>query len=418
MIQILQVLSAIVALVVTFSAAMPQGQPEQAKTQAQESGVDVYLFWTATCPHCANARRFLERAVPGIRGARLRSFELKGDGGAEAAFIAISRHFKNEPPAVPLIIVGGEAFIGYSDDTSTGAEIERRIRACLAAPCRDVAGPIMAQSGAVELGAQTATDEAGPRVWRPKLPVSITVPGLGSIETRSLSLPMLTILLGAIDGFNPCAMWVLVFLIGLLVGLQDRVRMWSYGIAFLLTSGVVYFVFMAAWLNLFLLLGSIAWIRAGVGIFALGAGAYYLREFVRNPGAVCPVTSPGEKQRVMKRLRAAVSERSFLIAILGIMALAVAVNLIELLCSAGIPAVYTQVLALSDLSPLGYYAHLALYIAVFMLDDAVIFVVAMLTLQATGLAASYSRWSHLIGGVVLLGVGLLLIVKPDWLAVS
>jgi hypothetical protein len=96
----------------------------------------------------------------------------------------------------------------------------------------------------------------------------------------------------------------------------------------------------------------------------------------------------------------------------------IAVNMIELLCSAGIPAVYTQVLALSDITPLGYYAHLALYIAVFMLDDAVIFIAAMLTLQATGLAASYLRWSHLIGGAVLLGIGLLLIFKPEWLAMA
>jgi hypothetical protein len=139
---------------------------------------------------------------------------------------------------------------------------------------------------------------------------------------------------------------------------------------------------------------------------------------LRNPDAACPVTTPGERQRVMDRLKGAVSERSFIVAILGIMALAVAVNMIELLCSAGIPAVYTQVLALSDLTPLGYYAHLALYIAVFMLDDAVIFVAAMLTLQATGLAASYSRWSHLIGGSVLLGIGLLLIFKPEWLAMA
>jgi hypothetical protein len=229
---------------------------------------------------------------------------------------------------------------------------------------------------------------------------------------------MLTIVLGAVDGFNPCAMWVLVLLIGLLVGMNDRVRMWSYGAAFLLTSGAVYFLFMAAWLNLFLFLGSLAWIRAAVGVFALGAGALYLREFVRSPNAACAITTPGERQRVMDRLRSAVSERSFAMAILGIMVLAVAVNMIELLCSAGIPAVYTQVLALSGLTPLGYYAYLALYIAVFMIDDAVIFVAAMLTLQATGLAASYSRWSHLIGGAVLLGVGLLLIFRPAWLAMA
>jgi hypothetical protein len=118
----------------------------------------------------------------------------------------------------------------------------------------------------------------------------------------------------------------------------------------------------------------------------------------------------------MRRLKAVVAERSFLLGAAGIAALALAVNLIELLCSAGIPAVYTQVLALSDLSVSAYYGYLLLYITVFLLDDAVVFVTAMLTLQATGLAASYSRYSHLIGGVVLVSVGLLLVFRPGWLA--
>lgn len=281
-----------------------------------------------------------------------------------------------------------------------------------------MAGPLLAQAGLITTGTQDVAVPEGNRVTRPGLPKAISVPGLGSIETETLSLPLLTIVLAAVDGFNPCAMWVLVFLIGLLVGLNDRVKMWSYGAAFLLTSGVVYFLFMAAWLNLFLFLGSLAWIRAAVGMFALGAGGYYLREFVRNPNASCPITTPGEKQRVMDRLKSAVTERSFVVAIFGIMTLAVAVNMIELLCSAGIPAVYTQVLALSDLTPLAYYGYLALYIVVFMLDDAIIFVAAMLTLQATGLAASYSRWSHLIGGCVLLGIGALLIFSPEWLSMT
>jgi hypothetical protein len=225
----------------------------------------------------------------------------------------------------------------------------------------------------------------------------------------------LTIVLGAVDGFNPCAMWVLVFLIGLLVGMRDPVKMWGYGAVFLLASAAVYFAFMAAWLNMVLWLGSLVWIRMSVGVFAVAAGAYYLREFVRNPDAACAVSSPGQRQKIMRRLKAVVAERSFLLGCAGIAALAVAVNLIELLCSAGIPAVYTQVLALSDLSVSAYYGYLLLYITVFLLDDAVVFVTAMLTLQATGLAASYSRYSHLIGGVVLVGVGLLLVFRPGWL---
>jgi len=226
----LRLLSIIALLLVAPGVA--QAPPETRETGAPTGTiVEIYLFWTATCPHCTSARGFLERLVPGIPGARLRSFELDGDGSKEVAFIALSKQFKNDPPAVPFIVVGDEAFVGYRDDTSTGAEIEHRIRACLSMPCADVAGPILAQAGAIERQSQGGPGTLRPRIKRSELPATISIPGIGSIKTSSLSLPMLTIVLGAIDGFNPCAMWVLVFLIGSLVGLNDRLRMWSYGAA-------------------------------------------------------------------------------------------------------------------------------------------------------------------------------------------
>jgi hypothetical protein len=224
------------------------------------------------------------------------------------------------------------------------------------------------------------------------------------------------VLLAAIDGFNPCAMWVLVFLIGLLIGMRDTFRMWLYGSVFLLTSGAVYFVFLAAWLNAFLLIGALPAIRIGVGVFALIAGGWYVAEFWRNPEGACKVASPGSRVKLMERMRAAVTEPSTVVALLSIMGLAVAVNMIELLCSAGIPAVYTQILAISDLSTWTYYGYLLLYIVIFMLDDALIFVLAMVTLHQTGLMGTYARFSHLIGGTVLLAIGSALILRPELLA--
>jgi uncharacterized membrane protein YidH (DUF202 family) len=247
------------------------------------------------------------------------------------------------------------------------------------------------------------------------IPPSISVPFIGEIRTADLSLPLLTVLLGALDGFNPCAMWVLVFLIGLLLGMQDRFRMWVLGTAFIAGSALVYFLFMAAWLNFLLFIGAVAWVRAAVGLVALGGGFYYLREYFQNPDAACKVTAPQARRRVFESLRKLATESRFWLALAGIVALAFAVNLVELLCSAGIPAVYTQVLALSHLPAWQYYAYLGLYILVFMLDDLVVFVVAMKTLQITGMTTSYSRFSHLAGGVVLLAIGALLLLRPEWL---
>jgi hypothetical protein len=247
------------------------------------------------------------------------------------------------------------------------------------------------------------------------VPPTVSVPFIGEIRTADLSLPVLTIALGALDGFNPCAMWVLVFLIGLLVGMQDRFRMWTLGAAFVAGSALVYFLFMAAWLNFLLFIGAVVWVRAAVGLVALGGGFYYLREYFQNPDAACKVTAPQARRRVFDSLRKLASERRFWLALAGVLALAFAVNLVELLCSAGIPAVYTQVLALSELPVWQYYAYLALYILVFMLDDLFVFVVAMKTLQIAGATTRYVRFSHLAGGVVLLVIGALLLLRPELL---
>lgn len=410
-------LFAAILLGLAVPPALGEGaSPQAGGTPRAASPVPVYLFWSTTCPHCRKAKSFLEALSAREPAMKLVALELSEEGRHEAAFVAASRYFRVEPPAVPLIIVGDQGFAGYDDDWATGAEIRIALQACLAKSCADVGGVLLRTAG-LEATAPVAGG-AGPNATtrRPSLPKTVHLPIVGEVETRTLSLPALTVLLGAIDGFNPCAMWVLVFLIGLLVGMRDPVRMWSYGAVFLLTSAAVYMAFMAAWLNVFLFLGSLAAIRVGIGLFALGAGGYYLWQFISNPEAACPVTSPDKRQRVMTRLTAAIVEPSFALAILGIAVLAVAVNLIELLCSAGIPAVYTQVLALSDLSPGSYHAYLSLYIAVFLLDDVIVFVTAMLTLRAAGFTATYARFSHLIGAIVLVSIGALLVLKPEWLA--
>jgi hypothetical protein len=231
-------------------------------------------------------------------------------------------------------------------------------------------------------------------------------------------MPALTVLLAAADGFNPCAMWVLVFLIGLLLGMSDHLRMWALGGAFLLASAAVYFAFMAAWFNLLLSLGALAWLRIGVGLAALAAGGWFIVEFARNPTGLCKIADPDRRTRIMDAMRRAVRQRSFLLALAGIVATAAAVNLIELLCSAGIPAIYTQVLALSPLPAWQHYLYLALYISVFLLDDVAVFVTAMVSLQATGLTGRYAHYARLLGGAVLLGVGALLVFRPEWLKLS
>ena len=189
--------------------------------------------------------------------------------------------------------------------------------------------------------------------------------------------------------------------------------MWILGVAFLLTSAISYFIFMAAWLNLLLFIGLVFWIRLVIGLVALGGGSYNIREFFRNKDGACKVTGGAKRQKFFEKLKNVVLKRNFWLALAGIIALGFAVNLVELICSAGLPAVYTQILTLNDLSQAGYYGYLALYILIFLLDDLLVFFIAMITLRITGVTSKYARWSYLIGGILMLIIGLLLIFKPE-----
>jgi len=375
--------------------------------QAHSASVTVYLFWAEGCPHCSRAVSYLETWAGQRDSPPIRYLELTREPDNRRVFSAITEHFAIKHPGVPLTVIGERFFQGFSDDGATGEAIKTAAADCVRSACNDIVHPLLT-------GSETRSDlQACARSTA--LPKVLKLPIFGEVSIAHVSLPVLTVMLGAIDGFNPCAMWTLIFLIGLLIGLKDRFRMWVLGSVFIVASAAIYYLFMAAWLNLLLFIGMLLWIRLLIGLMALAGGGYYLRDYFTNPEAVCKVTSSASRQRVFAGLRTLAGERRFLLAITGIVLLAFLVNLVELICSAGIPAVYTQILALSELPTWQYHAYLGLYILVFMSDDLLIFFVAMKTLQVTGLTGTYARHAQAVGGAVLLAVGLLLIFKPEWL---
>ena len=298
---------------------------------AQPSGrVDLYLFWAIGCPHCEREIEFLKRLEAEEPRLRVHYLEVSRDAANQKAFTAVVEKFVPDDPAVPLTLVGDAAMVGYGTDETSGAGLRRRIAYCLASGCPDTIGPMVRGLAGGNPDASASRQPGGGD--QRMVPPTISVPFIGEIRTADLSLPVLTVVLGALDGFNPCAMWVLVFLIGLLLGMQDPFRMWVLGTAFIAGSALVYFLFMAAWLNFLLFIGAVVWVRAAVGIVALGGGFYYLREYFQNPDAACKVTAPEARRRVFESLRKLATESRFWLALLGIVALAFAVNLVELLC--------------------------------------------------------------------------------------
>jgi len=226
---------------------------------------------------------------------------------------------------------------------------------------------------------------------------------------------LFTIALGLLDGFNPCAMWVLLILLSILVNVQDRRKLLAVAGTFVAVSGLAYFAFMAAWLNIFLVIGWSRSTQIVLGCVAFGAGAIHLKDLLapqHGPSLSIPKSA---KPGLYRRMRAIVRAESLGTALIAATALAVMVNLIELLCTAGLPAVYTQILTLQNLSTPAYYGYLALYNFAYVCDDALMVTIVVVTLDRFKLQERAGRWLKGLSGAILGALGLILLLRPEWL---
>jgi thiol-disulfide isomerase/thioredoxin len=367
----------------------------------QSKTIYLTIFWGDGCPHCHNELIFLDKLKTEFANLQIRKVEVWNSPENAQLMARVGQQLNDRITGVPFTIIGDQTIAGYLNDETTGESIRQVIKQYLDTGSKDIVGEVM--------------NNQSPQNNSPGViatPGKFTLPIFGEINVKNWSLPMLTVVIGLLDGFNPCAMWVLLFLITLLIGMEDRKKMWVLGSAFIISSALVYFLFMAAWLNLFLFLGFIKIIRIGVGLVAIFSGGYQLREWWINRKGGCRAADDTQREKIMNKLRRIASEKTFWLALFGIITLAASINLIELVCSAGLPALYTQVLAMSNLAPWQYYGYLLLYVFFYIFNELVVYLVAMVTFRAIGISNKYVRWTNFIGGIIIFILGVLLIFKP------
>ena len=291
----------------------------------------------------------------------------------------------------PATVIGNRAFIGWESREQNGPPLEQAIVDCLEGNC-----------------GEAATEEEG-------IPEELDVPLFGKIRIAEYSLPALAVVLGLVDGFNPCAMWVLAYLISLLLVLNDKRKAWLIVGAFVFASFVLNYLFMTAWLNAFLLIGYSRPITIIIGAVALGAGIFNLYDYVKSGGEiVCEVVDTDSRKSTMSRIEAIVASPISLGVVVAVTALAFVVNSFEFVCSAALPAIFTRVLTLANLTTVQYYLYIFLYVFFLMLDHLVIFSAAALAIN-TSLADRYMKYCRPVGGVILVVLGILLTFAPQML---
>ncbi len=345
-------------------------------------GTTLLYFWGEGCPHCEEAKPFVAELGRQLPGLTVESIEVRRDGAGRRRFIDVMRRLDAKAVGIPSFVIQNVYIVGYDGDAT-----EARLRDLAE---RAIRGEKLQQNVRF-----------------------IDVPMLGRVDPTSISLPTFTLMIGLVDGINPCAMWVLLVLLSILVHVKSRRRLALFGATFVVASGVVYFAFMTAWVGLFSLVGLSRAMTIALGVVVLGLGLVNLKEllwFKKGPSLTIPDKAKPGLYRRMRRISSAASLPA---AFLGIAALAFLVNLIELGCTLGLPAVYTRILTLrADLTSWERTAYVALYNVAYVVPLALIVLAYALTLHRITLSERGAKVLKGISGFLLVTFGLLFILAP------
>lgn len=387
----------------------------------------MHVFVRDGCPHCAALEKFMDTWFVRGDAPDVTYYEVMNPD-SQALFKKVQERMPGLTQGVPTIILDGIIIQGYDTDLTTGLRLENIYKECSereGGPAPRSLGEggcitfqdFLGGAGAMTIGGRSSTCSGDPAE-----PCTAEMEDeerfifdfwfVGKTDLHDLSLPALALVLGGLDGFNPCAMWVLITLLTLLINTRSWTKIILIGGTFLLVSGVMYYLFIAAWLNVFLLIGFNQWVQKIIGIVAIGGGSFYLYEaFCKDPNQ-CKVTDFGRRQKTIERMKKAISASSWPLMIIGVAILAASVNLIELVCTAGLPAIFTAILAQNALTSAEHYWYLLLYILAYMFDDLIIYAIAIGTLHATGFTTKYRRFTLIFGGILMAALGVLLIFYP------
>jgi thiol-disulfide isomerase/thioredoxin len=351
-----------------------------------EGKIHLYMFYAYDCPHCKKAHEFLVELVKQYPELHVMQYEIKGNKDNLKFFEFVAKEHGVKPQGVPTMFVGGKSFVGFYEKVTCNAIIKevRRVK-----------------------GLKDSCESA-----------ELDVPMIGTININTISLPMFTVYIGLLDGLNPCAMWVLMFLLGLMVYAKDRKKIIFLGTTFVIASGVVYFLFMTAWVNIFLIIGYSKFITIALGSVAVIMGLVNVKELFFFKKGISLMIPESAKPKLYKKSRAIIYERNKILAIIGTIMLAVFVNLIELGCTVGLPAIYTRVLSLKALPVLETYLYIGLYNVLYIVPLAIIVGIFAITLGHIKFTEKFGKIFKLISGILMLALGILLILFPGLLIIT
>ena len=375
-------LSLLFVVTLSFSDIALANLSTETKISTVCSSVEV--FSRKGCPHCADAYTFLEKLKSEHPQITIIPRDIYSDKKNMGDFVAFNARFEIEQPGVPSFLICDQHVIGFDNKETSGVIIKKLL--------------------GLENSSSTISS-----------PDEVNTPIFGAVSVEKIGLPIFTIIIGLVDGFNPCAMWVLLVLLSILVNLRDRKRILMIAGTFVFISGAVYFVFMAAWLNLFLIIGFSRALQISVGLIAILIGTVHIKDYFAFKKGLSLSIPESAKPSLYTRMRNIIYAENLVATFIAVIVMAILVNLIELLCTAGLPALYTQILTLQQLNTVQYYLYLLLYNIAYMFDDALMVGLVIFTMNKQRLGEQQGRWLKLLSGSIIFILGIMLMFKPSLL---
>lgn len=378
---LLAALVALLALLVpTAAAASPDGDP-----------VVLTLYYGQGCPHCAAEREYLATELsPAYPDLVVEEYEVWYDEANLERLLAAAEEYGFEPSGVPVTIVDGQVFIGFG--AATGPQLEAVVGAALA--------------DAVPAQPEPATEVPGAS--------TVSVPIVGTVDLANRSLLVSTLVIGFVDGINPCSLWVLSVLLAIVLHSGSRGRVMLVGTVFLTVTAAMYALYVVGLYSALDYLDGLTWIRVAVAAVAGVFGVLQLKDGLA-PGRGPSLSIPEERRPgLYARMRSvATSERGLLATVAGTVVLAAGVSLLETPCTAGLPLLWTTLLTEQGVGTGTAVALFGVYMAVFLLDELVVFTVAVVTLRAAKIQERHGRALKLVAGSVLVVLAVAMLVAPE-----
>lgn len=366
-------------LVLAFVMAVPA--PVQAEGPVQDPV--LHVFWSLDCPVCIRQKPWVEGLEGRFAGLQVRQMELSRNDEYHALFQEMAAARGIQPSYVPTLMLGAHVWVG--DTPAQRATIERAIAAALA-------------------GAELVP-EAGQ---------TLRLPLLGETDPAAASVLGMTALIAFLDGFNPCSVWVLTLLLGMVIASGSRRRVAVVGVSFLLTTALIYGAFIAGLFSVLAFAFALPWVRWAVALFALGFGLVSIKDYFWYGRGISFSIPEGQKPGIYQRLRRLRQEDMRTPALIGAtVAMAAGIALVELPCTAGFPVVWSGIMAERGIGGAAFLALLAVYVLIYLGVELVIFAVAIGGMSLGRMGESHGRALKLIGGAVMVALAGALAFRPE-----